>query len=126
MSSVGYNKKSSTEMCCFFCLFIQWNILYILHSEKLNRYYTGALLPAGYADYYPVGEKLPTRNSTVGYRSGFQGQEFDAETNMEAFRLRLRDGRIGRWMSRIQTGNIFLLILAWEIILYQELIRMED
>jgi hypothetical protein len=28
--------------------------VYILHSEKLNRYYTGALLPAGYADYYPL------------------------------------------------------------------------
>jgi RHS repeat-associated protein len=92
-------------MCCFFCLFVQWNILYILHSEKLNRYYTGALLPAGYADYYPVGEKLPTRNSTVGYRSGFQGQEFDAETNMEAFRLRLWDGRIGRWLSPYPAGQ---------------------
>ena len=52
-----------------------------------------------YADYYPFGEQLPRRNSMSGYRYAFQGQELDSETNMEAFQLRLWDGRIGRWLS---------------------------
>jgi RHS repeat-associated protein len=33
------------------------------------------------------------------YRYAFQGQELDGETQMEAFQLRLWDGRIGRWLS---------------------------
>lgn len=51
-----------------------------------------------FADYYPFGELLPNRNS-LNYRYAFQGQELDTETNMEAFKLRLWDGRIGRWLS---------------------------
>jgi RHS repeat-associated protein len=53
-----------------------------------------------YNDYYPFGEKLPGRNSSSNYRYAFQGQERDGETGMEAFQLRLWDGRIGRWLSR--------------------------
>ena len=41
---------------------------------------------------------LPSRNS-LNYRYAFQGQELDTETGMEAFQLRLWDGRIGRWLS---------------------------
>lgn len=52
-----------------------------------------------YADYYPFGEQLPLRNSLSNYRYAFQGQEFDTETGMEAFELRLWDGRIGRWLN---------------------------
>lgn len=52
-----------------------------------------------FADYYPFGEQLPMRNSLSNYRYAFQGQELDGETNMEAFQLRLWDGRIGRWLS---------------------------
>jgi RHS repeat-associated protein len=33
------------------------------------------------------------------YRYAFQGQELDPETGMEAFQLRLWDGRLGRWLS---------------------------
>lgn len=57
-------------------------------------------LPAikSFADYYPFGELLPSRNS-LNYRYAFQGQELDTETGMEAFQLRLWDGRIGRWLS---------------------------
>jgi RHS repeat-associated protein len=51
-----------------------------------------------YADYYPFGELLPSRNS-LNYRYAFQGQELDKETGMEAFQLRLWDGRLGRWLS---------------------------
>jgi RHS repeat-associated protein len=54
---------------------------------------------ASYADYYPFGEQLPGRNSMADYRYAFQGQELDKETGMEAFQLRLWDGRIGRWLS---------------------------
>lgn len=52
-----------------------------------------------FADYYPFGEQLPLRNSMNGYKYTFQGQELDDETGMEAFQLRLWDGRIGRWLS---------------------------
>lgn len=63
-------------------------------------------LPAikSYADYYPFGELLPNRNS-LNYRYAFQGQEKDSETQMEAFQLRLWDGRIGRWLSTDPYGQ---------------------
>ena len=51
-----------------------------------------------FADYYPFGELLPNRDS-FNYRYAFQGQELDPETGMEAFQLRLWDGRIGSWLS---------------------------
>ncbi|MGX7666042.1 lamin tail domain-containing protein [Flavobacterium pedocola] len=53
-----------------------------------------------YADFYSFGEQLPSRTSLNGnYRYAFQGQEKDIETGMEAFQLRLWDGRIGRWLN---------------------------
>ena len=60
-----------------------------------------------YADYYPFGEQLPSRilNSSPPYKYAFQGQELDTETNMEAFQLRLWDGRIGRWLSPDPMGQ---------------------
>ncbi len=58
-----------------------------------------------YADYYPFGEQLPTRNSMSAYRYAFQGQELDPETGMEAFQLRLWDGRIGRWLTTDPYGQ---------------------
>lgn len=63
-------------------------------------------LPAikSFADYYPFGELLPSRNS-LNYRYAFQGQELDTETGMEAFQLRLWDGRIGRWLSTDPYGQ---------------------
>lgn len=43
---------------------------------------------------------MPNRHgSSESYRYAFQGQELDGETGMEAFQLRLWDGRIGRWLS---------------------------
>lgn len=57
-----------------------------------------------FADYYPFGELLPSRNS-LNYRYAFQGQELDQETGMEAFQLRLWDGRIGRWLSTDPYGQ---------------------
>lgn len=59
----------------------------------------GSPVIQSYADYYPFGEQLPARNSMSNYRYAFQGQELDGETGMEAFQLRLWDGRIGRWLS---------------------------
>ena len=44
----------------------------------------------------PMPNKQITENN---YRYAFQGQEKDTETGMEAFQLRLWDGRIGRWLS---------------------------
>ena len=43
---------------------------------------------------------MPNRQTTDGnYRYNFQGQEKDPETGMEAFELRLWDGRLGRWLT---------------------------
>ena len=51
-------------------------------------------------DYYPFGEPMPNKHTTDGnYRYAFQGQEKDPETGMEAFELRLWDGRLGRWLT---------------------------
>jgi RHS repeat-associated protein len=51
-------------------------------------------------DYYPFGMPMPNRHTTDNnYRYAFQGQEKDNETGMEAFELRLWDGRIGRWLT---------------------------
>jgi RHS repeat-associated protein len=59
-----------------------------------------------FADYYPFGELFPGRNaSDNNYRYAFQGQELDTDTNMEAFQLRLWDGRIGRWLSTDPAGQ---------------------
>ncbi|MHC0443880.1 RHS repeat domain-containing protein [Flavobacterium sp. 3-218] len=58
-----------------------------------------------FADYYPFGEQLPSRNALSNYRYAFQGQELDQETGMEAFQLRLWDGRIGRWLSPDPMGQ---------------------
>lgn len=51
-------------------------------------------------DYYPFGMPMPNKHTTDGnYRYAFQGQEKDPETGMEAFELRLWDGRLGRWLT---------------------------
>jgi RHS repeat-associated protein len=43
---------------------------------------------------------MPNRHTTDNnYSYAFQGQEKDSETGMEAFQLRLWDGRIGRWLN---------------------------
>ncbi len=65
----------------------------------------GSPVISSYADYYPFGEQLPGRTSSTGYRYAFQGQELDPETGMEAFQLRLWDGRIGRWLSPDPMGQ---------------------
>ena len=48
---------------------------------------------------------MPSRNALSNYRYAFQGQEIDQETGMEAFQLRLWDGRIGRWLSPDPMGE---------------------
>jgi RHS repeat-associated protein len=68
--------------------------------QKVN----GSPVLQSFADYYPFGELLPNRNS-LNYRYAFQGQELDGETGMEAFQLRLWDGRIGRWLSPDPMGQ---------------------
>lgn len=68
------------------------NVRAIIQKES------GIAVTKSYADYYPFGERLYGRNS-LDYRYAFQGQELDQETGMEAFQLRLWDGRIGRWLT---------------------------
>lgn len=66
---------------------------------------SGNTVTKSYADYYPFGEVLYGRNSFDNYRYAFQGQELDQDTQMEAFKLRLWDGRIGRWLSTDPYGQ---------------------
>jgi RHS repeat-associated protein len=49
---------------------------------------------------------MPNKQITDGnYRYNFQGQEKDPETGMEAFELRLWDGRLGRWNTIDPAGE---------------------
>ncbi|MCL9807666.1 RHS repeat-associated core domain-containing protein [Flavobacterium amniphilum] len=51
---------------------------------------------------------LPNQQITdANYRYAFQGQEKDPETGMEAFELRLWDGRLGRWLTVDPYGQYF-------------------
>ncbi len=60
------------------------------------------------ADYYPFGMPMPNKQTTdENYRYSFQGQEKDPETGMEAFELRLWDGRLGRWLTVDPKGQYF-------------------
>ncbi|MCL9806907.1 RHS repeat-associated core domain-containing protein [Flavobacterium amniphilum] len=62
----------------------------------------------GKSDYYPFGMPLPNQQITdANYRYAFQGQEKDPETGMEAFELRLWDGRLGRWLTVDPMGQYF-------------------
>lgn len=74
------------------------NVRAIIEKES------GSPVIKSFADYYPFGELLPNRNS-LNYRYAFQGQELDKETGMEAFQLRLWDGRLGRWLSPDPMGQ---------------------
>ena len=56
-------------------------------------------------DYYPFGMPMPNKHVEDEYRYGFQGQEKDPETGMEAFELRLWDSRIGRWLTTDPYGQ---------------------
>ncbi len=71
--------------------------------NRVNQSSTLAMI--SFADYYPFGERLDGRSSMSNYRYAFQGQELDGETGMEAFQLRLWDGRIGRWLSPDPMGQ---------------------
>jgi RHS repeat-associated protein len=58
------------------------------------------------SDYYPFGmgiKEREWRDSSFGYRFGFQGQEGDDEVkgngNSYAFKLRTHDSRLGRFLS---------------------------
>lgn len=50
---------------------------------------------------------MPNRQIINGepYRYSYQGQEKDPETGKEAFRLRLWDARIGRWLTTDPAGQ---------------------
>ena len=52
-------------------------------------------------DFYPYGYVMPGRRvvGAEGHLFGFQGQEYDPETGMNAFNLRMYDPRLGRWLS---------------------------
>ncbi|WP_136667693.1 lamin tail domain-containing protein [Flavobacterium sp. H122] len=72
----------------------QGSVRAIIH-KKVNS----SLLAVYISNYYPFGEKLLNGDLAIAYRYAYQGQELDEETQMEAFQLRLWDGRIGRWLT---------------------------
>ncbi len=67
-----------------------------------------------YTDYYPHGGVMPNRQyvSAVGYKYGYQGQEYDAETGLNNFDLRQYDARIGRWFAPDPYGQYHSPYLA--------------
>ncbi|PCI95671.1 MAG: hypothetical protein COB15_11945 [Flavobacteriales bacterium] len=81
---------------------------FYLDDVLLQQYSYDAVVES-FADYYPFGEKLPgaARNytSSLLYKYTYQGQEHDEETGLEAFELRLWDGRMGRWLSTDPYGQ---------------------
>ena len=52
-------------------------------------------------DYFSGGMAMPNRNIDGDYRYGYQGaySEKDPETGLNAFKLRMYDSRINRWLS---------------------------
>ena len=81
-------------------------IYFYLDNFELIAYNTEILALTNRTDYYPFGMPMPNRNEEDGsYRYKFQGQEKDSETGMEAFELRLWDGRIGRWLTIDPAGQ---------------------
>ena len=64
---------------------------------------TAEPLLTSYSDYYPFGMQMPGRKSSSDYRYGFQGQEKDdelkGEGNSLAFKYRIHDPRLGRFLS---------------------------
>lgn len=97
-SRVGVCNKSGSNYVKYYQLTDHLgNVRAVANKNPTNP---AQVLVASYADYYPFGEQLQNRNSNSGnYRYAFQGQEYDPETQMEAFQLRLWDGRLGRWLS---------------------------
>src|SRR5690606_16142109 len=75
--------------------YIQPNTFYIDNIEIKDV----TIEAFAHTDYYPFGMPMQNRNVEGDYRYKFQGQEKDPETGMEAFELRLWDGRIGRWLT---------------------------
>lgn len=67
-----------------------------------------------YTDYYPGGSVLPNRQyvSSLGYKYGYQGQEFDAETGLSNFELRQYDARVMRWFAPDPYGQYHSPYLA--------------
>lgn len=88
------------------------NVLAVISDKKIGANGTGTgnwvYFEAEYyafTDYYPFGMQMEARSYTRagGYRFGFNGQEQDDEiknqANSLAFRFRIYDARIGRFMS---------------------------
>ena len=74
--------------------------IYLKQARPTIDYYIFVPDVISYNDYYPFGMLVPNRHgSSNSSRYGFQGQEKDPETSMEAFQLRMWDGRLGRWLS---------------------------
>ncbi|MCL9807678.1 lamin tail domain-containing protein [Flavobacterium amniphilum] len=78
----------------------QGNVRAILHKPV-----NSAITMIYISHYYPFGERLPDDGLTSTYRYAYQGQELDTETGMEAFELRLWDGRLGRWLNPDPAGQ---------------------
>lgn len=88
------------------------NVLSVVSDKKIPNFTSSSLNYfnadiKSYSDYYPFGMPMPNKTLEGDYRYSFQGQEKDAETEMEAFELRLWDNRIGRWLTTDPAGQYF-------------------
>lgn len=65
-----------------------------------------------YSDYYPYG--MTIQSGGTNYRYQYQGQysEKDAETDWNAFELRMYDSRVARWLSVDPKGEFHSPYLA--------------
>ncbi|KAI9443777.1 hypothetical protein F5148DRAFT_1293014 [Russula earlei] len=81
---------------CFYEMTDQLGDVRSVILTDANGHYLDML---NYTDYYPYGMVL--QQGGDNYRYGYQGQyaEKDDETNWNAFKLRMYDSRIGRWLS---------------------------
>ncbi|MFV0573701.1 MAG: RHS repeat domain-containing protein, partial [Xanthomarina gelatinilytica] len=70
------------------------NVRAVVMKDGIN-----ALSLTNKTDYYPGGMAMPNRNIVSNYPYGYQGQELDKETGKVAFKLRLYDARINRWVT---------------------------
>ena len=77
---------------------------------------SNALIIESYADYYPFGMVIPTRNqpASKAYRFGYQGQfaEKDEETGLDHFDFRDYDPRLGRWLIPDPMGQYWSPYMA--------------
>lgn len=93
-----YNKANDTWAYYYELTDHLGNVRAVITDTKVN----GEADDVQYAEYYPFGMQMPGRLKVgIDYRYQYQGQyaEADDEVGLSAFKLRMYDARIARWIS---------------------------